>query len=249
MKPFKIHTLGLAAAAVALLFSSCATKTYVRDSVAPVQAQVDTVEGKSDANAETIAKLDERVDSDVGRLDEKTDTALSDAADAMDAAKSAQSSADDAAGLAGEAKTFAGAGLNRLERTMAEMSQYRKETTAGVLFKFDSAELTEDAKSRLDSLASRFAAKERYVLEVRGFTDATGGADYNLGLSERRADTVVRYLTSKHGVPLRAIHRLGLGKLESGEGADKREARKNNRRVDVSLYLPLVEPAARVTRN
>ena len=103
--------------------------------------------------------------------------------------------------------------------------------------------------STLDRLAGRFAGKERYVLEVRGFTDATGSDDYNVRLSERRADTVVRYLTTKHGVPLRAIHRLGLGKLDTPEGPNSREARKRNRRVDVGLYLPLAEPNARVTRN
>lgn len=249
MKLFTPYSIGFAAASAAVLFSSCASKQYVRDNVAPVQAQVDTVEQKSDENSDKIAKLDERVGSDVGRLDEKTDTALRDAADAMEAAKQAQTSAEDAAGMAGEAKTFAGTGLNRLERTMAEMSQYRKETTASVLFNFDSADLTDDGKKALDSMARRFAGKERYVLEVRGFTDSTGSDAYNMRLSERRADNVVRYLTVQHGVPLRAIHRLGLGKLETPEGANSREARKQNRRVDVSLYLPLAEPNARLSSN
>ena len=138
MKLFTPSTIGFVAAAAAILLSSCATKKYVRDNVAPVQAQVDTVEGKTEENAGQIADLDERVDADVGRLDEKTDTALRDAAEAMEAAERAQSSAQDAAGLAGEAKTFAGAGLNRLERTMSEMSQFRKDTTSAVLFGFDS---------------------------------------------------------------------------------------------------------------
>lgn len=249
MKLFTPHTIGFSVAAVAILCSSCASKKYVRDNVAPVQAQVDSVEEKTGENADRIAKLDEQVDSDVGRLDEKTDTALRDAADAMEAAQRAQNSAEDAAGLAGEAKTFAGSGLNRLERTMAEMSQYRKESTTAVLFGFDSAELSDEGRQALDSLARAFAGKERFVLEVRGFTDSTGSDAYNVQLSERRADNVVRYLTVQHGVPLRAIHRLGLGKLETPEGANSREARKQNRRVDVSLYLPLAEPNARVTRN
>ena len=241
--------IGFAAAGMAVLLSSCASKKYVRDNVAPVQAQVDTVEGKTDTNTQEIAKLDEKVTSDVGRLDEKTDTAMRDAQDAMDAAKQAQASADDAAGLAGEAKTFAGSGLNRLERTMAEMSQYRKEATAAVLFSFDSDKLDDAARQQLDSLAGRVTGKERYVMEIRGFTDSTGSAAYNLQLSERRAENVVRYLTASHGVPLRAIHRVGLGKLESPEGQNTKETRKNNRRVDVTLYLPLAEPNARVTQN
>jgi len=234
----KTPTLALAALVGAGLLSSCATKRYVRDSVAPVQDQVNTVEQKSGENSTEIAKLDEKTTGEVSRLDEKTDTALRDAEAAMNAAKGAQSSADDAAGLAGDAKTFAGNESRRLEKTMADMATYEKAGDAGVLFGFDSDALTDEAKSSLDSIAGKASGHSRAVFEVRGFTDATGAAEYNIELSRRRAEAVVRYLNGKHGIPIRAINRIGLGKIEGTENNNTREARKNNRRVDVSLYLP-----------
>ena len=236
LKTPSIALVGLVAAG---LLSSCATKRYVRDSVSPVQDQVDSVEQKSAENATEIDKLDERTTGEVSRLDEKTDTALRDAEAAMNAAKGAQSAADDAAGLAGEAKSFAGAESSRLEKTMADMASYRKEADTGVLFGFDSDALTDEAKASLDSIAGRAAGNARAVFEVRGFTDATGAAEYNVELSRRRAEAVVRYLNGKHNVPIRAINRIGLGKIEGTENNKTREARKNNRRVDVSLYVPL----------
>lgn len=234
----KTPTLALAALVGAGLLSSCATKRYVRDSVAPVQDQVNTVEQKSEENSTEIAKLDEKTTGEVSRLDEKTDTALRDAEAAMNAAKGAQSSADDAAGLAGDAKTFAGNESRRLEKTMADMATYEKAGDTGVLFGFDSDALTDEAKSSLDSIAGKASGNARAVFEVRGFTDATGAAEYNIELSRRRAEAVVRYLNGQHGIPIRAINRIGLGKIEGTENNNTREARKNNRRVDVSLYLP-----------
>ena len=156
----------------------------------------------------------------------------------MTAAKSAQQSADDASGLAGEAKTFASTESTRLERTMAEMARFRKEADTAVLFGFDSASLDDSAIDKLDAIASRVKGRERYVFEIRGFTDSTGEASYNIELSQRRAEAVVRYLTSKHNVPVRAINRIGLGKIDGRENNDSREARQNNRRVEVALYVP-----------
>jgi len=54
----------------------------------------------------------------------------------------------------------------------------------------------------------------RYILEVEGFTDKSGDAEYNLALSRKRADTVVRYLVD-HNVPLRRIHTIGWVRIRS----------------------------------
>ncbi len=245
-----LRTVLLSATAVSLLVGyGCASKKYVRESVAPVQQRVNELDTKTAENKDEIAKLDERVDKDISRLDERTQSALNDAAKAQESADKAQGSADTASGQAGEAKTFAGAGLTRLEQTMVDMTRFEQRGSEAILFAFDKAELTPESKQQLSGLIAQAGSRTRYVVEVRGFTDTTGAADYNLRLSQRRADAVVRELNSGLNVPLRAIHQIGLGQDAPMADNKTKDGRKQNRRVEVTLYLPRAEAGAQVTQT
>jgi len=242
MKLNQTKALGMGTICLALaLAPGCASKKYVRGTMAPVEARVDTLESKTEGNAGDIATLDGQHESDVSRLDERTTDALEQAKDAQTAADRAQGAADDAAARADEARRFADSGLGRLEQTMIDMSRFEKAAAASVLFGFDKSELTDDAKQRLATLVQQAGSSQRYIIEVRGFTDATGDAAYNLQLSQRRAEAVVRELNGKHGVPLRAIHRIGLGEDAPSADNKSREGREKNRRVEVTLFVPKVE--------
>jgi outer membrane protein OmpA-like peptidoglycan-associated protein len=231
------------ACAAALALSSCASKKFVRNSVGPVEARVVDLESQTAEQGGKIAAADERHESDVSRLDERLTSVDDKAAAAGEAAEHAEASAQQADQAAAAAKEFAGSGLNELERTMIDMSRFRQVEQQDVLFGFDSSVLSADALKQLDSLATMVASREQFVFEIRGFTDSTGAADYNLRLSERRAEAVVRYLNSEHGIPLRAIHRIGLGQSEPGDDNKTREGRERNRRVEVTLYFPVAESA------
>lgn len=240
----------LSAAAISLLVASgCASKKYVRETVAPVQQRVDELDTKTTENRDEIAKLDERVDKDISRLDERTESALQDAAKAQESADKAQGSADTASGQANDARTFAGAGLTRLEQTMVDMTRFEPRGTEAILFGFDKSALTPEAKQQLSSLIAQAGSRSRYIVEVRGFTDTTGAADYNLRLSQRRADAVVRELNSSLNVPLRAIHQIGLGQDAPMADNKTKDGRKQNRRVEVTLYVPRAEAGSQVSRN
>jgi outer membrane protein OmpA-like peptidoglycan-associated protein len=245
-----LRSIVLSAAAASLLVGTgCATKKFVRENVAPVQQRVDDLETKTTENRDEIAKLDERVDKDISRLDERTQSALQDAAKAQESADQAQGSADTASGAAAEAKTFAGAGLTRLEQTMIDMTRYEQRGMEAILFGFDKAELTPEAKQQLAGLIAQAGSRTRYIVEVRGFTDGTGSDDYNLRLSQRRADAVVRELNSTLNVPLRAIHEIGLGKDAPTADNKTKDGRAQNRRVEVTLYVPRAEASAQVSQN
>jgi outer membrane protein OmpA-like peptidoglycan-associated protein len=217
-----------------IAISGCATKKFVRDTVSPVETKVGEVDQRTTQNTEQIGEIDR----EVSRLDEQVATALSDAKTADDKAVAAQSTADRAVTRAGQVETAANAGFTRVDKTLNDMSTYRQATMESVMFGFDSAALTDDAKAQLGRIAGATSGKKVFVVEVRGFTDSTGNADYNVRLSERRAEMVVRTLAAEHNIPLRAIHRVGLGEIE---GESTREARQQNRRVDVTVYLPLTE--------
>jgi len=80
-------------------------------------------------------------------------------------------------------------------------------------FEFNSDKLTAKARENLDQFAKalkdpRLAGSK---FEIDGHTDATGPEEYNLGLSERRADAVVSYLTSE-GIDPSELVAKGFGK-------------------------------------
>jgi OmpA-OmpF porin, OOP family len=101
--------------------------------------------------------------------------------------------------------------------TEEECAQRAQQARAGldmlVNFDLDSAELTPRAREMLTEFAKALNDNrlQPHSFIVEGHTDALGSADYNLGLSERRASSVVSYLLS-HGVEADRITAIGLGK-------------------------------------
>lgn len=71
-----------------------------------------------------------------------------------------------------------------------------------IQFEFDSAALTTESKSSLDTLGSMLMMEgmSDKKLVVEGHTDAIGSSTYNLDLSERRANSVRDYLVNSHGI-------------------------------------------------
>jgi outer membrane protein OmpA-like peptidoglycan-associated protein len=78
---------------------------------------------------------------------------------------------------------------------------------------------------------------KNYVVELQGFTDSTGSKNTNLELSRKRADAVVRYLTTKHNIALHRVYVAGYGHENSVADNKTRDGRKQNRRVDMKVFL------------
>jgi outer membrane protein OmpA-like peptidoglycan-associated protein len=103
-----------------------------------------------------------------------------------------------------------------------------------VHFAFNKADLTAKAKTALDQLLAEVPNTKGYLLVVEGDTDSVGSAKYNYKLSERRADAVVQYLSSKN-IPAHKIYLIGLGKDKYVAENNTADGRAKNRRVDVRL--------------
>ncbi len=219
---------------VALATPGCATKKFVRNEVGTVDSRVSAIDKKQ---TEAISNLDNKEQKDVSRVEER---AMSAEGKANDAAKAAQvadqkavqagQDAQSANNLAQQANTKVG----DVQRQVDNIDTFKVTSTQDVLFGFNKATLTEDGQAKLDSLAQQAQSMSRYQIEVEGFTDRIGSKEYNLGLSARRAEAVVRYLVDK-GVPLRRIHTIGLGETPKTESA---MTKKEMRRVVVNLYAP-----------
>lgn len=102
----------------------------------------------------------------------------------------------------------------------------------GVHFQFDSATLTSKAKSILDRSLAAIKSNSSQNLSVEGHTDSMGSDSYNLDLSQRRAQSVVDYLTSK-GVSSSRLNAKGFGESRPAVDNDSSASRALNRRVEI----------------
>jgi len=125
-----------------------------------------------------------------------------------------------------------------IEKNMEAMNKFQMAKTVTVLFPLNQAKLNDDAKAELDEIAKMTDGKERFVIEVQGFTDKTGSALANEQLSQARAAAVSRYLVNEHKVPVRSVTTLGSGYALPVADDKTREGRKQNRRVEVRLFVP-----------
>jgi outer membrane protein OmpA-like peptidoglycan-associated protein len=102
-----------------------------------------------------------------------------------------------------------------------------------VRFEYNSANLTPDATHTLDTLAEALKSKELApcCMRIEGHTDGKGSDQYNLRLSEKRAQSVVHYLAAHYGLDAERLMAVGYGKNKPIESNDTEEGRQKNRRV------------------
>ena len=106
---------------------------------------------------------------------------------------------------------------------------------SGILFDFNSDALKPAARTNLDNLAANLASFGDSKLVLVGHTDSVGTAQYNQGLSERRARSVASYLITK-GVPSVRVEAAGRGESEPVQSNDTEAGRSANRRVEVAVF-------------
>lgn len=107
-----------------------------------------------------------------------------------------------------------------------------------IYYEFDKYELTEDAKGVLDTtLLELMQDAKNIVVEVSAHTDSVGNEEYNLSLSQQRAESVAEYIASKGIDPERLIPK-GYGSSKPvapnflPDGSDNPEGREKNRRTE-----------------
>jgi OOP family OmpA-OmpF porin len=108
----------------------------------------------------------------------------------------------------------------------------------GILFEFDSATLTHRASSILDEAVTKIKRNIKHIkgITVTGHTDSSGSEAYNMGLSQRRAQSVADYLSSQGVSPGKITVE---GKGESMPIADNgtKAGRAANRRVEIDVNM------------
>jgi outer membrane protein OmpA-like peptidoglycan-associated protein len=107
-------------------------------------------------------------------------------------------------------------------------------TIRGVVFDFNKATLRPEAHSVLMEGVKLLKDNPDIRVEVMGFTDDVGSEDYNLGLSERRAEAVVEFLVSE-GISRNRLETRGYGESHPIASNDTEEGRAQNRRVEFAI--------------
>ncbi|NYT79520.1 OmpA family protein [Alcaligenaceae bacterium] len=105
---------------------------------------------------------------------------------------------------------------------------------ADTFFDFDKSTIKPEGRQILDQVASQANTINLETLIATGHTDSIGTEAYNMGLSERRANSVKAYLLSK-GIPSDRIYVEGKGELQPRASNATREGRAQNRRVEIEI--------------
>jgi len=217
-------TLTVLLAASVMASVGCASKNYVRQETTPLINKTNELDDMTAKNTRDIKDMDARAQAGIQAVNVKTAEVEQKAQAAGQQATQAQTLADTATSR-----------VDTLQNTVANLDNYRVVTETSVHFGFNKDNLTKQAKEALDQLATDVPNTKGYIVAVEGGTDSVGSADYNYGLSQRRADAVIQYLASQHGIPAHKIYLVGLGKDKPVESNKTRDGRAKNRRVDVHL--------------
>jgi outer membrane protein OmpA-like peptidoglycan-associated protein len=213
--------VGVVLPAALMLVSGCATKKWVNELVGKEKVETD----------QKISGVDSKVTAETQRLDQKVDgvdtrlkTTESTLTQTSETAKGAQARADSAYTKADEANS-------RLTRLWSNRNARNQVETYQVLFGFDKWDLNDNAQTTLVSIVKEMKENPNLTVDLQGYADPVGSYPYNVGLSQRRVESVRRFLVEK-GIELPRINLIGLGPI-----AEKGTPNAEKRKVTVRMMV------------
>ena len=206
------RVLSILTLAIVIIFissQSCATKKFVKTEVGAVDQQVKEVKTAVDENNKTLQAHEEKLAS-LGSLITQQGSEL----------KNVETSLEE---------------VRRIARGKLIFTEVLKNDE--VKFAFNQAELTPEAKARLDEFVQKLIELDRGLyLEIRGHTDNTGPDSWNMTLGKMRAEAVKDYLYRQHHIPLHRMEVISFGSSAPVADNNSREGRAANRRVEILVY-------------
>jgi len=104
----------------------------------------------------------------------------------------------------------------------------------GVTFDVDSSPVKPQFQQTLDTIANSLVTYPNSLIDVMGHTDSTGSDEYNLALSQRRANAVADYLVMR-GVSRARVATIGYGERYPVADNNTEYGRAQNRRVELKI--------------
>ncbi len=115
----------------------------------------------------------------------------------------------------------------------------KRSVNLDIRFTVNSAKLTDAARRQLNALGEALKS-DRLVesrFEINGHTDASGAADFNKALSEKRAQAVKSYLVNRYGIDVPRLTAIGWGEERPINSINPKSA--ENRRVEIVNLTPI----------
>ena len=124
-------------------------------------------------------------------------------------------------------------------------------SVSNIYYDYDKATLRPESVAALDSVVHFLADNPSITVEIYSYTDAKGKDEYNLALSQRRAQSVLDYL-EKNGIDRNRLTAKGFGSKNAAapnasDGKDNPEGRQLNRRTEFRIISDI--PTRRVIYN
>ncbi|MGR3811912.1 OmpA family protein [Jiulongibacter sp. NS-SX5] len=120
-----------------------------------------------------------------------------------------------------------------LDGIEAALNEEGKVSLYGILFETGSATLKSESYTEIALVADYLKRNPTEKVYVVGHTDNTGGFDSNMSLSEKRAQSVLEALQSKHGIQSSRLKAAGVGPVAPVSTNSTEEGRTKNRRVEL----------------
>ena len=232
----------LVSATLLIVATGCATKGWVREEMGKQEAQV----------GQRIGQVDERIGSEAQRVDKRVDT-VDKRVDTVEGRVSQEAQKTDGMGVrvgtletsvtstseaARGARERADAAMAKAEGVDGRLTKLwnnryngKVVETVNVQFGFGRSELDDGAQTTLLGLVKEMQANPGLTVDLVGYTDTKGPRDYNYMLSQRRVESVRRFLVEK-GVQIGRIQAVGLGAL-----SDRGTPEAQKRRVAAKLMI------------
>ncbi|HMO18852.1 MAG TPA: OmpA family protein [Oligoflexia bacterium] len=106
----------------------------------------------------------------------------------------------------------------------------------GILFDFNKAEIKSESEETLSEVAKFLSTHETAKLVVTGHTDNVGNFEFNRELSQKRSESVVNYLVSRHKVDKSRLIPFGASFSSPVSSNETEEGRTKNRRVELVRF-------------
>jgi OOP family OmpA-OmpF porin len=103
----------------------------------------------------------------------------------------------------------------------------------GIYFDFNKSDVKPESEPALNEIAKLLTGNPNLKVFIVGHTDNVGGVDYNMKLSQARADAVVKALTTKYKVNPQSLKAYGVGQLAPVAPNKTEDGRAKNRRVEL----------------
>jgi OmpA-OmpF porin, OOP family len=118
-----------------------------------------------------------------------------------------------------------------------QLADVREVEFTSILFDFDEYSLTAEARTELNRILNLLSRNNEFYLRIIGYTDVVGSDDYNLGLSEHRAESVIKYLVDK-GAAADRLEMVWKGSANPVADNTTIDGRAQNRRVEFQMLQP-----------